>query len=216
MKSEKVLIVYSFLACFFLMIAGIFSARSTNQLLNAFVYLPLVFFFGTKIFHQLNIPLFKPTVSKKPTAISKAVSSGEDLSPSDHETQKEVADSNKRLFLQLIGTTGLSLLVMALFSRKARDTFLSGGSTLETVGLKDVSGKAINPAERLATDGYSITDIADDSVPAYYSFVNTGGAWYIMQNTSGTFRYAKGDSNYSASWDIRDKLRYDYFNKVFS
>lgn len=208
MKSEKVLIVYSFIACLFIMIVGIFSARTTNQLISSFIYLPLVFFFGTKIFYLLEKPSHKKALSKPPSIMAEKVSGP--------LTSKGIADQDKRLFLQLIGTTGLSLLVMALFSRKARDTFLSGGSTLETVGLKDISGNTINPAERLATDGYSITDIADDSVPAYYSFVNTGGAWYIMQNTSGTFRYAKGDSNYSASWDIRDKLRYDYFNKVFS
>ena len=214
MNSDKILIVYSFLACFFLMIVGIFSARTTNQLLNAFIYLPLVFFFGTKIFHPLIRPLPKPAL-KKSRKGTEAESSTDDSSW-DPATAQGVADNNKRLFLQLIGTTGISLLIMSLFSRRARDTFFSGSPvTPEVVSLKDIAGNPVNPAEKQATDGYSISDIDDGSFPAYYSFVNNNGAWYIMQNISGTFRYAKGDSNYSASWDIRNKLHYDYYNKIF-
>lgn len=208
MKSETFLIIYSFIVCLFLMVVGIVSARSDNQLLASFIYLPLVFFFGTKIYFLLE----RKAILKSPTKKSQALTVF-----AEPETVKGIADKDKRLFLQLIGTTSFSLLLMALFSNKARNTFLGGTPTTpENVTIKDIAGKSIDPAERHPTDGYNITDIDDASTPAYYSFVNNNGAWYIMQKNAGTFRYAKGDANYSASWDVRDKLRYDYYNRVFS
>ena len=208
MKSEKFLIIYSFLACLFLMVVGIFSARSTNQLLNSFIYLPLVFFFGTRIFRQLSKQVVRqmPQPSKIP----------EQNQPTDPVIVKGIADKDKRLFLQLIGTTGFSILLMSLFSQRARNTFLGGGGSPEVTAIKDVAGNTINPSEKLPTDGYSITDIDDDTMPGYYAFVKSNGAWYIMQNTSGTFRYAKGSGNYSSNWEVRSKLHYDYYNNVFS
>lgn len=210
MKSEKVLVVYSFLACLFLMIVGVFSARTTNQLLTSFIYLPLVFFFGTRIYSFFSDPTYirSTTPSKSVPEI--------DQPNIDAEIPKGVADKDKRLFLQLIGTTGISLLILALFSRKARDAFLGGGSVTEVVGIKDSAGVTINPSKEHPTDGYSITDIDDTHHPAYYAFVKNDGSWYIMQNTSGTFRYAKGKTNYSQNWDIRSKLNYDYYNHVFN
>ena len=215
MKSEKILIVYSFLTCLFIMVVGIFSTQTTNQLLSSFIYLPLVFFFGTRIFEIIIHPRYFHTSSTKRRSRQASVNedSEEDV---EEATVKGVADSNKRLLLQLIGTTGISLLLMSLFSRKARDTFLGGGGQTGTVGIKDTTGKIIDPAEKHPTDGYSITDIDDAGIPSYYSFVKNDGAWYIMQNHSGTFRYVKGDGNYTASWDVRSKLHYDYYNKIFS
>ncbi len=200
------------------MVIGIFSARTTNQLITSFIYLPLVFFFGTKIYTLLS----NRSISIKPTLSKKSVSKTEEIpSPSTLEDLSSipgVADQNKRLFLQLIGTTGISLLLLSLFSRKARDTFLGGGGspTAEIVGIKDSKGAQIDPSEKHPTDGYSIADIDDVRVPAYYGFIKNSGAWYIMQNTSGTFRYAKGSSNYSSNWDIRAKIHFDYYNNVFS
>lgn len=216
MKSEKFLIIYSFLACLFLMLMGIFSARSSGQLMSSFIYLPLVFFFGTKIFYQLSLSSSKSTASKKILPLTVTTHSADHKGTDHTPAIAGVADQDKRLFLQLIGTTGISLLLMSLFSRKARDTFLGGGPAPDTVGLKNSAGETINPAEKLPTDGYVISDIDDETDINYYSFVHTSGAWYIMQYANGNFRYTKGDGNYSNNWDIRNKLRYDLFNNVFS
>ncbi len=216
MKSEKALVIYSFLACLFLMIVGIFSARSTNQLLSAFIYLPLVFFFGTRVYDfYLESASGKSPAKKLDTTALKVETKSISL-PSDPEILKGIKDKDKRLFLQLIGTTGISLLIMALFSRKARDTFLGGGAISEAVSIKDSTGKIIDPSKEHPTSGYSIANIDDTHVPAYYAFLKTDGTWYIMQNTSGAFLYAKGNANYSSNWEIRDKLHYDFYNKVFS
>ncbi len=225
MKSDKALVIYSFLACLFLMLVGIFTARTTNQLLAGFIYLPLVFYFGTRLFEYLiENALLNPNPAKRslPTlpviAKNEAVSASNSVTESDDQNiPKDVADKNKRLFLQLIGTTGISLLIMALFSKKARDTFLGGGNSVtEVVGIKDSEGKIIDPSKEHPTDGYSVTDIDDEHSPAYYGFVKKDGSWYVMQNVSGTFRYVKGASNYQSNWDVRDKLHFDYYNHVFS
>lgn len=225
MKTEKALIVYSFLACLFLMIVGIFSAQTTNQLMSAFIYMPLVFFFGSRLFRLISeAPAKKTDVTVTTASLPVAPSISEAIPSTTTEEEsvdvKGVSDKNKRLFLQLIGTTGLSLLLMAIFNRRARDTFLSGGNVpvAEAVSVKDISGNIINPAEKSATDGYHISDIDDKdrTKPAYYSFVKDNGSWYILQNIEGNFRYAKGDANYQTSWEVREKLRYDYYNKVFS
>jgi hypothetical protein len=58
-------------------------------------------------------------------------------------------------------------------------------------------------------------DIAGD--PLYYGFVAVDGSWYILKatNSTGTFRYAVGTSNYKAAWALRVNLGYDYFHIVF-
>ena len=34
--------------------------------------------------------------------------------------------------------------------------------------------------------------------------------------TTGSFRYVKGDLNFSNSWAKRDKIKYDYYHNVFN
>ncbi len=60
-------------------------------------------------------------------------------------------------------------------------------------------------------DGYKVTDI-DDS---YFGYLKSDGSWYIMRESSGTYRYVKGDSDYSTAWTGRGELSYQYFNVIF-
>ncbi len=220
MKSDRVLIIYSFLACAFLMAVGIFSARSSGQLLASFIYLPLVFFFGTKIFHWLLAKTVTRVVVQNKVLPGPASNNAQVVSsPTDPESDEEgVTDKDKRLFLKLIGTTGISLLLLALFSRRARDTFLGGGVAAgpDVVGIKDTTGNQIDPAQQGPTDGYEISEIDDEGTPVHFGYVKKTGAWYIMQYNNGNFRYTKGDKNFSANWSKRTELTYGYFNDIFS
>jgi len=214
MKSNRILIIYSFFICLFLTVIGIFSAKNTNQLLTSFIYLPLIFYFGTKMLH-----LFKP--SPKKTVIKQKRSSLPAISADNEEAivpevVPGVADNDKRLFLKLIGSSGISLLLMALFTKKAQAAFFGSVPGPGVVAIKDSAGNKIDPAEKNPTDGYEITEIDDSGTPAYYGFVKKTGAWYIMEEgASGAYRYAKGDTGFSAAWTGKALLSYGYFNSVF-
>lgn len=63
---------------------------------------------------------------------------------------------------------------------------------------------------------YKLSDL--DTVPEinqYFGYVTNSGAWYIMNLTHDTARYANGDSNYTGNWTNRESLSYDYFYNVF-
>jgi len=72
-------------------------------------------------------------------------------------------------------------------------------------------------------DGYRINDDADDSSNdniQYYGYIDRFGAWYIQKHdtTARTYRYAKGDSNFSTSWDsvvTREGLTYSRWDVTF-
>lgn len=214
MKPNKILIIYSFFICLFLTIVGIFSAKNVTQLLSSFIFLPLIFYFGTRM-----LRFFKPVPKKQ---ITKKKTSALQTAVSNHQTAIEpeiipgVADNDKRLFLKLIGSSGISLLLMALFTKKAQAAFFGSVPGPGVVAIKDSAGNKIDPAEKNPTDGYEITEIDDTSSPAYYGFVKKTGAWYIMQEDStGAYRYTKGDSGFSTAWTGKAGLNYGYFNSIF-
>ncbi len=128
----------------------------------------------------------------------------------------EVHDINKRLFLKLIGSAGLTTFLFSLFTRQSHAAFFGSVPGPGTVAIKDTAGNKIDPAEKQPTDGYEITGVDDDSPPSYYGFLNKDGAWYIArEDAQGEFRYTRGSSNYSAAWDNRTSHIYDYFNNIF-
>jgi hypothetical protein len=214
MKSNKILIIYSFFICLFLTLVGIFSAKNVTQLLSSFVFLPLIFYFGTRMLHLLK-PSPPKTISKKKKPALPAIPLA-DQTLIEPETVQGVADNDKRLFLKLIGSSGVSLLLMALFTKKAQAAFFGSVPGPGVVAIKDSAGNKIDPAEKNPTDGYEITEIDDSSTPAYYGFVKKTGAWYIMEEgATGAYRYHKGDSGFSAAWAGKELLSYSYFNTVF-
>ena len=68
-------------------------------------------------------------------------------------------------------------------------------------------------------EGFTVSDVDYDASPNYYGFVDRQGRWYIMEETlsagANTYRYASGDSAYTASWTGRAGLTYAYFNGMF-
>jgi hypothetical protein len=227
MKSGNILIIYSFFVCLVLLIAGIASAKTTQDLLISLIFLPLIFYFGTKLFFiykknkktNIKVPEATPKLKKEKadTTITVTTSNKSQATPADIEEIPDVPDNNKRLFLRLIGTSGLSLLLMALFTKNAQASFFGSAPTGPgVVGLKDSQGIKIDPAEKSPTDGYAITTIDSASNPAYYGFVKKDGSWYILKDDNGAYRYSKGSSDYSTNWTSRASLPYDYFNNVFS
>lgn len=217
MKSGRLLIIYSFFVCLVLLFAGILSAKNTQDLLISLIFLPLIFYFGTKLFFyhkKSKVVKQKPEVNK---IKSLDVPTPLPPTPADIIEIPDVPDTNKRLFLRLIGTSGLSLLLMALFTKNAQASFFGSAPTGPgVVGLKDSTGIKIDPAEKKPTDGYEISQIDDTTATAYYGFIKKGGAWYILQDSGGSFRYSKGSSDFSTNWAARVSLPYDYFNNVFS
>jgi hypothetical protein len=199
---------------------GLFSAQNTIQLFNSLVYLPLIFYFGIRILHFAN----KSPKSRKSLQVSSTLSTPVtkptpivEATPIRPITPVAgVADNDKRLFLKLIGSAGVSLVFMALFTKKAQASFFGSAPVGPgLVGIKDIAGNKIDPAEKKPTDGYEISNIDDVGNPQYYGFIKKTGDWYIMQKDAGTFLYAKGANSYSINWTIRGTLIFDYYNNVF-
>ena len=128
---------------------------------------------------------------------------------------KQRFDVDRRDFLKLIGTAGVLAFIFSLFSRRGVP-FFGSTTAIGTASLLDSSGQKINPAEKSPTDSYFISETDDSAPTAYFGFVNNHGQWYIMkEGVDGSFRYAKGETDFNGNWLKRDSLNYDYFNNVF-
>lgn len=118
-----------------------------------------------------------------------------------------ISDIDRRVFLKLIGATGLSFFLVSLFARGTEapffDKILRGGKKVDDVGV--------------ARDGYTISEV-DDGAVGYYGFINNAGAWYIMREDldGGSFRYARGEADFKSNWASRENLQYDYYNDTFN
>ena len=125
-------------------------------------------------------------------------------------------DEDRRTFLKIIASAGAGLFFMTIFTKKTEAAFFGSAPQPSTLKLKDSQGNIIDPAEKNPTDGFRITQIDDSSTPTYYGFVDKNGSWFIMkEESSGAYRYVKGDSNFSNSWSNRTSLTYGYFDEVF-
>lgn len=120
--------------------------------------------------------------------------------------QVEVADVDKRTFLKFLGAAGLSFFVFSILGRRV-DSLLFGG--------RSQNGQTIQEANPM--EGFKISEVADDGIISFYGFVNQESGWLIMRqdNDISSFRYAKGDSNFTSNWANRENLKYDYYSKLF-
>jgi hypothetical protein len=125
----------------------------------------------------------------------------------------EIVDIDKRAFLKMIGAAGFSFFIFSLFTRRVEDLIFNKnyGAGNNSIGNRDVS--SVEP-----TEGFKVTEISTEENDYYYGFVNKEGNWYIMREdpAEGSFRYAKGDINFSSGWKKRESLKYDYFHNVFN
>jgi len=222
---KRTILSYNLAITLLLGLTSLFNASNSSEILFALLFFPLAFYFAWLLAESfrrssfnrssLNIqpppallPAKKPLKTKKPS--SEKIYSGEIVSP------LEVKDINRRLFLKLIGSAGLSVFIFSLFTKKAQAAFFGSVPGPGTVALKDISGTKIDPAKHHPTDGYEVSDLDDAALPSYYGFVHKTGAWYIMEETSGgTYRYSKGSSLYSTGWTGRAGLEYGYFDDIF-
>jgi len=197
---KKLLIYYSFIIVSLMVVIGFLSANTLPQLMVATLFFPLFMYFASRVFprrtHAIHIPE-TPLIRVLPAG---ADGRAEKIDPEVIKLKKEGVDIDRRTFLKLIGSAGVSLFLFSLFTKRAEAAFFGSVPGPGTVSIKDAAGNKINPAERHPTDGYKISEV-DDSIPAYYGFLNKDGAWYIMKETdTGSYLYVRGDTDFSGNW----------------
>lgn len=201
---RKTLTYSSFIIAALVVVAAFVTATTYTQLAIAILLYPLLAYFAFKILPRKNWKAPEITIQL----------------PEDTASPKtenvDIRDIDKRAFLKMIGAAGISFFLYSIFIKRAGVPFFGSAQGPETVSLKDATDHKIDPAEKLPTDGYVISEI-DDSIIAYYGFTSKDGAWFIIREDSdnGSFRYVRGDINFSSGWTNREHLKYDYYNNVF-
>ena len=79
-------------------------------------------------------------------------------------------------------------------------------------GAGDLMGDSANPLIIANIDqlkDYMIVEIAKGDTN-YYGFEKADGKWYIMRESSGSYRYAKGTADFADSWTDKANLSYNY------
>jgi hypothetical protein len=198
---SKILTYISFLVACAIVILAFATAQTYTQLIIAVVLYPPLVYFAFKVFPGKSRQVYsKPEVADQP----------------QNADNGNLVDTDKRAFLKLIGVSGLSILIYSLFLKRSNIPFFESPPESGTVTLQDAAGNKINPAEKEITDDYRITEI-DDSIVSYYGFTHKDGSWFIMQEDTetGSFRYVRGDADFSGNWTNRENFKYDYFINVF-
>lgn len=214
---RKALTYTSFIITSLLVILAFITATTYTQLGIAVVIYPLIAFFAYKLFGVKGIKASK--ASQQPLAVAPPTNVEVDQVEIADFKKKEntiIADINKRAFLKIIGATGVSFFLFSLLNRRSESLFFGKSAGPGISSLTDEGGNKISPSERQPLDGYIISEI-DDGYVAYYGFINSGGAWYVMKEDpeDGSFRYIKGGTNFSSNWVSRENLDYDYFHNIF-
>lgn len=180
-------VIYCLIVSALLVIIGLTSAQTTAQLVSSLVFSPLVIYFFILIW-------------PRPDLATRTIQPGTG-------TPVTQLDNDRRNFLKLLGSAGLLALVYGLFAKRTDILFP------ETA--QDRSRASSEPTVLSPTAGYLVTEI-DDAEIAHFGFTNKLGAWYIMkQNTDNSYRYVRGDRDFSSNWANRASLKYDYFEEVF-
>ena len=208
---------------------GIFSLKDINSVSNIIfplLLLPLGWHLGVELVRP--VPTLRRGRKNFPVTLLKSLSPKLNSQPVEGQVLPRagsggISDRDRRLFLKLVGSTGMSLFFMALIGKKsAQAAFFGSMPGPGTVALKDSTGTLIDPALKQPTDGYNISQLDDTSSAtyAYYGFVNKDGNWYIQRETltgvdTGAYRYFKGSTSFSTNWEGRVDLGYDDFEDIF-
>lgn len=199
---SKVLRYYCLLVSLAVVVAGLISARTPSEFIVSIVFSALAVYFlisvwpGVGFEFSLDAHKVKFTTAKGPN---------------------EKVDVERRDFLKLVGTAGISMFLYNLLFRRDSAPLFGSSTPANTVplALKNAQGRVIDPAEKSPTEGYYISQI-DDADISYFGFVNSLGQWFIMrQDTDDSYRYTRGDKDAAGNWARRSKLAYDYFDNVF-
>ena len=205
---QKVIFYIIIVSAYLLVVPLFVTATTYIQLLVATLLYALLVFFSIRYStcKKIKVCLQTPEVAIKPVSINRL----------ETETT-EIMDTNKRDFLKIIVAAGFSFFFFSILSRKAEALLFGKAAESGVVMLEGPDGSKVYPAEQQPTDGYQISDI-DEGDYIYCGYTNENGDWYIMKQDSelGSFRYVKGESNFSDNWNKREHLKYNYFHQVFS
>jgi hypothetical protein len=214
---KKLLIYYSFIIVSIMVVSGFLTASSYPQLVVASLFFPLFAYFAVRVF---------PRRAKAAPVPQSAVVIPVSTKPAHKEDKevtklkKEGVDIDRRMFLKLIGSAGLSIFFFSLFTKRAEAAFFGSVPGPGIVSIKDSAGVKIDPAEKHPTDGYRVTEIDDAGADTYTGFVKKGGAWYIVKEIGvggdSSYRYFKGSSGFSTNWTNRTGLSYGYYDDIFT
>lgn len=210
--SKNLIKYISFVMMCFLVIWVFITATNFIQLAAGILIYPLLILFAYKIFSNgKRIYSPKKTVNTISAFIKTAEKEKEAIKPGIG-----ISDIDKRVFLKLIGGTGIALFLFSLFNRRPEEVLFKNLPAQDKISLTDSEGRKISPAQNQPLDGFKIAEIEDSAI-SFYGFVNKDDAWYILRVdiASGSFRYAKGERDFPGSWKGRENLGYDYFNNVF-
>lgn len=180
-----------------LIVAAFITSKTYTQLGIAVVLYPLLVYFAFKLFPR------KPF--KSPAVLIQIPARQKQKAESLGRQRVEVTDIDKRTFLKLIGTAGISFFLISLLGRRVESMLFD----------KNPQGQS-GQAEPTPKEGYKISEI-DEGIVSYYGFVDKDGRWLIMKEdtANSTYRYSKGDSGFTGSWSSRENLTYDYYHKLF-
>ncbi len=215
--KRQLYIYYNFIICTALVIMGFLGALSYAQLVSAILFYPLMLYFAYLIIPRntkaIALPKKKEEVKKKP----EKTKDGEVLELKKEGEEKTKFDIDRRAFIKLIGSAGMSLFLLSIFTKKAQGAFFGSVPGPGTVAIKDTTGAKIDPAIKHPTDGYRVAEL-DDSTPSYYGFIDKDSNWFIIRDNDGTYKYKTGSSGFSASWSGRGsipEIEWLYYDDAF-
>jgi len=227
---KRLIIYYNFIILSIMTLSGFLQAETVAQLISAVLFFPLAAYFGRLILpsNRTAIPAplpvipetavvkLEPKKTKKMTEEPSTAIVEKTQSAIEGSLFPKSFDIDRRMFLKLIGSAGITMFLFSLFSKKAEGAFFGSVPGPGTLSIKDTSGAKIDPAIKQPTDGYTLAQLDDALTPIYYGYLNKTSAWYIIkEDSSGAYRYAVGSSTFSTNWTNRASLTYDYFDAVF-
>lgn len=206
---STIALYYGFIVVTIMTISGFLGAKTTPQLISGVIFLPLAGYFILQVLPKRKRAINIPAIVLQPKELKQLK---KQVKPPEKLPR---IDIDRRQFLKLISSAGLTLFLFSIFAKKAQAAFFGSVPGPGTVAVKDTAGVQIDPAQLHPTDGYKISQL-DDSSPAFYGFVRKDGAWFIMkEDSSGNYRYTKGGTTFSTNWTNRASLIYDYFDVIF-
>lgn len=217
---KKLLIYYGFIVTSTMVLAGFLGASSTPQLISAVFFYPLAMYFTLLILPKRNraiiLPQTLPVVKEKKVQrkiSEEKISETVKLQP----IEEGKVDKERRAFLKAIGTAGMTIFLLSIFTKKAQGAFFGSMPGPGTVALKDIAGNKIDPAVKHPTDGYRIAEL-DDGTPSYYGFIDKEGNWFIMRDNNGTYKYITGSTGFSSAWTgkgAEPEINWKYYDAAF-
>ena len=222
---RRLILIYNIIIITIIIAAGFLRPDTSGpHPAYSLLFLPPIFYFLRQLTVSFQTPAYstpssslaiRPGSNSRPTPTSRRPQSGQVLDP-EVLSDKDISDINRRLFLKLIGSAGLATFTFSLFTKRTHAAFFGSIPGPGTIAIKDSNDNVIDPAEKQPTDGYEIAEVDDQTLPAYYGFLDKDGRWYIArEGTSGDFRYAAGTSDFSTSWTGRTSIGYAHFSNVF-